>query len=123
MAERLRRPLSDNDLSDSQEISMQLNRNTTPIRMRNYGRIVQDMIQYAATLTDAKERASMEAYIALCMRQRNLVWNRDQESGLNRVREDIIRLSDGRLRCDSPAFQQLMAQNTPAAAGQKKKKK
>ncbi len=91
--------------------------------MRNYGRIVQDMIQYAATLTDAKERASMEAYIALCMRQRNLVWNRDQESGLNRVREDIIRLSDGRLRCDSPAFQQLMAQNTPAAAGQKKKKK
>ena len=122
MAERLWRPLSYNDLSHPQEI-MQLNRNTTPIRMRNYGRIVQDMIRYAATLPDERERAAMEAYIALCMRQRNLLWNRDQESGFSRVREDIIRLSDGLLRCDSPVFLQLMAQNNPAAGIASKKKK
>ncbi len=88
----------------------ELNRHTEPIRMRNYGRIVQDMIQYACTITDRNERESLELYIANCMRQRNLIWNRDQESGLNRVREDIIRLSDGRLTCDSEAFQRLMAQ-------------
>lgn len=88
----------------------ELNRHTEPIRMRNYGRIVQDMIQYACTTSDQKERESLELYIANCMRQRNLIWNRDQESGLNRVREDIIRLSDGKLTCDSPAFQRLMAQ-------------
>ncbi len=95
-------------------MTLQLRRDTAPIRMRNYGRIVQDMIRYATTLEAGQERDSLELYIAQCMRQRNLVWNRDQEAGLNRVREDIIRLSDGKLRCDSPAFTQMMAQpNAP----------
>jgi hypothetical protein len=76
--------------------------------MRNYGRIVQDMIAYAATLPLGPEREKLEVYVAQCMRQRNMVWNRDQESGIMRVREDIIRLSDGKLTCDSPAFVSLM---------------
>lgn len=88
-----------------------LRRESAPIRMRNYGRIVQDMIAYASGLPEGKERESLELYIAQCMRQRNLVWNRDQESGMNRVREDIIRLSEGKLRCDSAAFAQMCAQN------------
>ena len=100
-------------------MTLQLNRNTTPIRMRNYGRIVQDMIQYATTLAPGKERDSLEVYIAQCMRQRNLVWNRDQEAGAGRIREDIMRLSNGQLRCDSAVFEQLMMQ--PNAAGKKKK--
>ena len=102
---------------------MELRHDTTPIRMRNYGRIVQDMIEYATTLEPGAERDSMEAYIAQCMRQRNLVWNKDQEAGLQRVREDIIRLSDGKLTCDSPAFAQMMAQPNAPITGQKKKKK
>ena len=104
-------------------MTQQLNRNTTPIKMRNYGRIVQDMIAYATTLEPSQERDSLEVYIAQCMRQRNLVWNRDQEAGLQRVREDIIRLSDGKLTCDSPAFEQMMAQPNAPITGQKKKKK
>jgi len=76
--------------------------------MRNYGRIVQDMIHYAAGLEPGEERDKLEVYIAQCMRQRNIVWNRDQESGLKRVREDIIRLSGGKLTCDSPAFNALI---------------
>ena len=104
-------------------MTQHLNRDTTPIKMRNYGRIVQDMIQYAATLENPQERNSLEIYIAQCMRQRNLVWNRDQESGINRVREDIIRLSNGKLRCDSPAFARLVAQPTQPMGNQKKKKK
>ena len=90
--------------------------------MRNYGRIVQDMIGYACTLPEGKERNSLELYIAQCMRQRNLVWNRDQEAGINRVREDIRRLSNGQLRCDSPAFEQIMAQPNTAIQNPKKKK-
>ena len=102
---------------------MELRHDTTPIRMRNYGRIVQDMIAYATTLEPSQERDSLELYIAQCMRQRNLVWNRDQEAGMQRVREDIIRLSDGKLQCSSPAFTQLMAQPNASLSGQKKKKK
>lgn len=104
-------------------MTLQLNRNTAPIRMRNYGRIVQDMIAYATTLEPGQERDSLELYIAQCMRQRNLVWNRDQEAGLNRVREDIMRLSDGKLQCTSPAFEQMMAQPNAPIQGPKKKKK
>ena len=101
---------------------MELRRDTKPIRMRNYGRIVQDMIAYAATLPAGKERDSLELYIAQCMRQRNLVWNRDQEAGMNRVKEDLIRLSDGKLRCESAAFGQLLAQPNAPVKGPKKKK-
>jgi len=104
-------------------MTLQLNRNSAPIRMRNYGRIVQDMISYATTLEPGQERDSLELYIAQCMRQRNLVWNRDQEAGLNRVREDIIRLSGGKLACNSAAFEQMMAQPNAPIQGQKKKKK
>lgn len=103
-------------------MTLQLNRNASPIKMRNYGRIVQDMIAYATTLEPSQERDSLELYIAQCMRQRNLVWNRDQEAGIQRVREDIIRLSDGKLQCNSASFTQMMAQPNGQAAGKKKKK-
>ena len=104
-------------------MTLQLNRNAAPVRMRNYGRIVQDMIAYACTLPAGKERDSLEVYIAHCMRQRNLVWNRDQEAGVNRVREDIIRLSNGQLRCDSPIFEQMMSQPNLGLSNPQKKKK
>ena len=101
---------------------MELNRNTSPIQMRNYGRIVQDMIAYACSLPEGLERDSLEVYIAQCMRQRNLVWNRDQEAGVQRVREDLMRLSGGRLRGESSAFEQLMTQPNAQLMGKKKKK-
>jgi len=91
--------------------------------MRNYGRIVQDMINYACSVENPTERESLELYIAQCMRQRNLTWNRDQESGMGRVREDILRLSDGLLTCSSPAFQRLMSQPGKMANNQQKKKR
>ena len=103
-------------------MTLQLNRNTEPIRMRNYGRIVQDMIAYASSLPAGQERDSLETYIAQCMRQRNLIWNRDQEAGIARVKEDIIRMSQGKLRCESQAFEQMLMQPGNQAAGKKKKK-
>ena len=99
---------------------MELHRNTTPIRMRNYGRIVQDMVAYASEMQPSAERDALELYIAQCMRQRNMTWNRDQEVGINRVREDIRTLSNGRLTCDSPAFEKMNQPGMPVA---KKKKK
>ncbi len=104
-------------------MALQLNRNAAPIRMRNYGRIVQDMVAYASTLPEGQERESLEVYIAHCMRQRNLVWNRDQEAGLSRVKEDIIRLSNGVLRCDSQVFAKLMEQPDASLVAVNKKKK
>lgn len=89
--------------------------------MRNYGRIVQDMIRYATSLAPGIERDSLEVYIAHCMRQRNMVWNRDQDAGVNRVKEDIIRLSNGQLRCVSPVFERFMT--NPNASPMAKKKK
>jgi len=104
-------------------MTLQLNRNTAPIRLRNYGRIVQDMIAFASTMPEGQEKDSLELYIAQCMRQRNLVWNRDQEAGFNRVKEDIIRLSDGKLRCESALFEHFAEQSASQNNNQKKKKK
>ena len=74
-----------------------IHRNTTPIRMRNYGRIIQDTIAYACTLDNPAERQALTNYIAQCMRQKNLIWNRDQESGIDRIKGDLHILSEGRL--------------------------
>lgn len=104
-------------------MTLQLRRDNSPIRMRNYGRIVQDMISYACSLPQTKERDSLEVYIAQCMRQRNLVWNKDQEAGIGRVREDIRRLSNGQLTCDSELFQRLTTQPNFGMLSPKKKKK
>ena len=77
-----------------------IRRNVTPIRMRNYGRIIQATIEYACTLTNDAERQALTLYIAQCMRQNNLVWNKDQESGIERIKNDLHILSNGRLDAD-----------------------
>ena len=78
------------------------------VRMRNYGRIIQDMVQLAVQETDMEKRQSMIVYIAQCMRQKNALWNREQESGLERLKEDIAVLSHGKLQCDFPEFDEMM---------------
>jgi hypothetical protein len=97
-----------------------LKRNTSPIRMRNYGRIIQDMIGVATEEPNQAIREQMTLYIAQCMRQKNLIWNKDQESGINRIKEDIITLSNGKLSCDFPAFETEM-QRIPQYQNKKKK--
>ena len=81
-----------------------LQRSTEPIKMRNYGRIIQNMVTYACTLPDNGKRRALVIYIAQCMRQKNVAWNKDQETGLQRVKADIVKLSDGRLNCDFEGF-------------------
>ncbi len=110
-----------------------LKRNTTPVRMRNYGRIIQDMVAIAAKEQDAERQNQMVVYIAQCMRRKNAVWNKEQESGLARLREDIRILSNGVLTCEFPEFETMMQQvlqhplaasdNKPVSNNAKKKRK
>lgn len=63
--------------------------------MRNYGRVIQNMIAHIMTVQDVEEQKYMLSYVATCMRQKNLLWNRDQETTIERIREDIVRISNG----------------------------
>ncbi len=83
-------------------------RKTSIVRMRNYGRIIQDMVQLAVKEEDMEKRQSMIVYIAQCMRQKNAIWNREQESGVERLKDDISVLSHGLLKCDFPEFDEMM---------------
>ncbi|MBO5405173.1 MAG: DUF4290 domain-containing protein [Paludibacteraceae bacterium] len=83
-------------------------RKTTTVRMRNYGRIIQDMVQLAVDEQDVEKKKTMIVYIAQCMRQKNALWNREQESGVERLKDDISVLSHGVLKCDFPEFDEMM---------------
>lgn len=105
-------------------------RKTSVVRMRNYGRIIQDMVLLAAKEEDLEKQQAMVIYIAQCMRQKNAQWNKEQESGIDRLKEDIAVLSNGVLQCDFPEFEatmQKLSQRPFAVAdrlnNQKKKKK
>ena len=84
-----------------------LRKDLSPIKMRNYGRILQDVVSYVCTLEDSPERRALIVYVAQCMRQKNLVWNKDQESGLDRIKTDIYKMSEGKLNCDFLGFEEV----------------
>ena len=84
---------------------------TDAIKLRNYGRILQDLVEYATTITDEKQRQAATIYIARCMRQKNQIWNKDFESGVQRLKEDIHTLSEGKLSTDFPEFDEAMMHN------------
>ena len=102
-------------------------RKTTIVRMRNYGRIIQDMVQLAAQEQDVDKQQAMTIYIAQCMRQKNAQWNKEQESSVERLKDDISVLSKGVLTCDFPAFeemlQKLSQRQVPFVNNNQKKKK
>ena len=83
-------------------------RKTTTVRMRNYGRIIQDMVQLAVDELDVEKKKTLIVYIAHCMRQKNALWNREQESGVERLKDDNSVLSHGVLKCDFPEFDEMM---------------
>ena len=103
--------------------------NIAPVRMRNYGRIIEDMVALAAQEQDTDKRQAMVIYIAQCMRQKNAQWNKEQESGLQRLKDDIRELSNGILNCDFPEFEEITNklsvrnQNSFDRGNQQKKKK
>ena len=101
--------------------------NIAPVRMRNYGRIIEDMVALAAKEQDSGKRKAMVIYIAQCMRQKNAQWNKETDSGIQRLREDIYELSNGVLNCDFPEFEEitrkLSVRNTNHELNNQSKKK
>lgn len=94
---------------------------TDAIKLRNYGRILQDLVAYATTITDEKQREAATIYIARCMRQKNQIWNKDFESGIQRLKEDIETLSEGKLSTAFPEFDEAMLQHAYAYMDSAKK--
>ena len=86
------------------------------IKLRNYGRIIQDLVAYVTTIEDKEKRQDATIFVARCMRQKNQIWNKDFESGIDRLREDIHILSDGKLPTDFPEFAEALSR--PAAQEQ-----
>ena len=79
------------------------------IKLRNYGRIIQDLVAYVTTIKDVEQRRQATIFVAKCMRQKNQIWNKDFESGIDRLREDINTLSDGKLSTDFPEFDEVLS--------------
>ena len=96
-----------------------LTHRTDAIKLRNYGRILQDLVEYATTIADEQKRQEATIYIARCMRQKNQIWNKDFESGVQRLKEDIETLSGGRLSTSFPEFDEAIAHTGTEASAKK----
>lgn len=81
----------------------------TPIRMRNYGRIIQDLIAYTVDLPQGERRDTLTRTLATAMANRNLMWNRDQETSVQRVIRDMQVLSDGALSLSETELTEAIA--------------
>ena len=102
--------------------------NTTPVRMRHYGRIIQDMVTEAVAEPDIERKQYLICRLANKLKQQYLVWNKDQVEP-ERIIYDIELLSNGQLSCDFEGFElkhgwQLVPKDyKPAQAAQPTKKK
>ena len=103
--------------------------NSTPIRMRHYGRIVQDMVREAVAEQDPERQQYLICRLANKLKLQYLLWNKDQVEK-ERIVEDIDILSGGKLSCDFPDFELMHAwqikkkvANSVAASDPIKKKK
>ena len=77
--------------------------NTTPIRLRHYGRIIQDMVKEAVNEPDLDRQHFLTVRLANKLKQQYLIWNKDQVEP-ERIIEDIYILSDGKLSCGFDGF-------------------
>ena len=102
--------------------------NTTPVKMRHYGRIIQNMVDEAVAETDIERKQYLICRLANKLKQQYLAWNKDQVES-ERIIYDIELLSGGQLNCDFEGFElkhawQLVPKDyKPAQALVPKKKK
>lgn len=94
-----------------------------PIRMRNYGRVLQDLIAYAVSLPEGEQRQALATTIAQTMASRNLLWNSDQETSPDRVLRDMETLSEGRLVLPLEQFEAMGIRPTNVNPGMSNKMK
>lgn len=77
---------------------------TSPVRMRHYGRIIDEMVQQAVLEEDEGKRHELTNRLANKLKQQYLIWNKDQVEP-ERIVEDIRLLSDGKLDCRFEGFE------------------
>ena len=78
--------------------------NTTPVRMRHYGRLIDQMVQQAVAEPDIERRHFLTNRLANKLKQQYLIWNKDQVEP-ERIIEDISLLSRGKLSCEFEGFE------------------
>lgn len=98
-----------------------------PLQKKHYGRLILNMIQEAVEEQNEERRKWLILRIANRMKQNYLIWNKDHVDE-QRIKEDILTLSGGRLSCDFPEFQlahakQLAPQKNQGGGKKKKKRK
>lgn len=101
--------------------------NETPVKMRQYGRIVELMIASAIEEQDLSRKHELIVRIANRMKRNYLIWNKDDVEDESIV-ADIKRLSDDKLSCDFPEFaiakkKTLLGQQETQKKEQKKSRK
>lgn len=95
------------------------------IKRRHYGYLVEQTLEYAATLEDEEARQFVTESIANQMKQNLFVWNRDSMDN-TLVAQDIEKYSDGRLHLDLNNFTFEAVGASPlqqAENGKKRRKK
>lgn len=78
-----------------------------PILMRNYGRILQNIVKYACTL-DQQQQDEIIEHIVSVMITRNQQWNREQASSAARIVSDLASLSGNRIMVSEQAVSEMM---------------
>jgi len=73
------------------------------IKRRHYGYLVEEALNYAATIEDEEMRRTFTEDIANQMKQDLFIWNRDSMDNAL-VAQDIERYSDGKLQLDLDNF-------------------
>ena len=68
-----------------------------PLRASNYGRNIENMIDFVARKEDGEEKTGMLAVLAGYMKQQYLIWNKDTVSD-ETIFQDIEKLSDYRIK-------------------------
>lgn len=95
--------------------------NTSSLRFRHYGRIIESMIDDAVAEQDIEKRKALILRVAYRMRQNFLMWNKDNIDEI-KLKDDIRLLSNNQLDCDFLEFMELLQQKVQMPLQSQKKK-
>jgi hypothetical protein len=92
------------------------------IRLRHYGRLVEELIEKLATMPEGEERDELVKLTANQMKRDLVTWGHGSIDDL-KVADDLARLTDGRIQLDlgSFAFEKVAPMVSESAKKRKKK--
>jgi len=94
-----------------------------PIRLRHYGRLVEEMCEKLKTMDAGPERDELARHTANQMKRDLVIWGHGTSDD-ERVADDLAMLTDGKVALDLKTFNfEPVSQPDASATGRKKKKK